>query len=470
MYLHEKNNQFRQYLKHKVNINEPETYINFSKIPEVIEVFNISKMNAMLKDHEKRSNLARNHQRIITYLGDTAGFLPLATLQDDIFQKLDQLQWAYPNFSAAIDFYRKEFALTECPDQWWFAANPLLMAGPPGVGKTAFCEELSKIVATHCEVISLSGMTAGFVLSGMSSGWSEGKPGRVVQSLAQGHRANPLIVIDELCKSGGDKRYSTLDPLHQLLEKDTAAAFVDEALETSTNCSHIVWIGTANKPELLPDSIISRFTLLEIKRPTPQEIENILFSIYQKIRRNYKWGERFTEKLSESVVNKIVDSKLEPRVIQRELIAACGNAALRNRGKSIDNGQYAINADDFTIPENFNKKVSMVMPVFSIASIHDEPEESIIDWSVHEASYGESNGRTHHLVGYIARQRLGRVSSAIQEFDRDKMRIKTSSGRIYNLEGQPGFNSDADYVWAHWKAINDVKKDVNVTNQYCLVH
>jgi hypothetical protein len=50
------------------------------------------------------------------------------------------------------------------------------------------------------------------------------------------------------------------------------------------------------------------------------------------------------------------------------------------------------------------------------------------------------------------------------------MRIKTSSGRIYNLEGQPGFNSDADYVWANWKAINDARDDVNVTNQYCLVH
>ncbi|MEY3787527.1 MAG: hypothetical protein RIQ94_983 [Pseudomonadota bacterium] len=470
MYLHEKNNQFRQYLKHKVNINEPETNIDFSRIPEVIEVFNISKMNAMLKDHEKRSNLAKNHQRIINYLGNTAGFLPLTTLQDDIFQKLDQLQCDFPNFSAAIDFYRKEFALTECPDQWWFAAQPLLMAGPPGIGKTAFCEELSKIVSTHCEVISLSGMTAGFVLSGMSSGWSDSRPGRVVHSLAQGHRANPLIVIDELCKSGGDKRYSTLDPLHQLLEKDTAAAFVDEALEISINCSHIVWVGTANKPELLPDSIISRFSVLEIKRPTHKEMKNVLKSIYQKIRRNHKWGERFTEELSQPVIDKIIESNLEPRIIQRQLIAACGNAALRNRWESINTGQHTINADDFTIPENINKKVRMVMPVFSIASIHDEPEESIIHWSVHEVSYGESNDRTHHLVGYITRQRLGRVSSAIQAFDRDKMRIKTSSGRIYHLEGQPGFNSDADYVWSHWKAINDAKDDINVTNQYCLVH
>lgn len=472
MYLREKNNKFRQHLKHKAKAkgNKTEADIDFSQIPEVIEVFSVHKMNAVLKDHDRRSNLYRNHQRFLDYLGDTAGFLPLATLQKDIFQKLDQLQLAFPNFSTAIDFYRGEFALSRCPEQWTFSANPLLMTGPPGIGKTAFCHALSKIVSTHCEVISLSGMTACFVLSGMSSGWSEGKPGRVVESLARGHQANPLIVIDELCKAGGDHRYSTLAPLHQLLEKGTSAAFIDEALEMSTDCSNIVWAGTANKPELIPDSIISRFAVREIKRPTPQEMENVLSSIYQKIRLNHKWGGQFTEKLSSSVVNKIIESKLEPRVIQRELIAACGKVAYRNREKTNENGPHEINADDFTIPENITKNVSVVMPVFNIASVHEEPEESMSQWSVHEVSYHKLNDKTQHLVGYIARQRLGRVSSAIQAFDRDKMRIKTSSGRIYQLEGLPGFNADADYVWAHWKAMNDAKDDVNVTNHYHWVH
>ena len=199
-------------------------------------------------------------------------------------------------------------------------------------------------------------MTAGFVLSGMSSGWSEARPGRLIHSLAQGKRANPLIVLDELCKSGGDKRYSTLDPLHQLLEKDTAAVFVNEALEISTNCSHIVWIATANRLDALPNSIISRFTILDIKPPTHEEMKNVLKSIYQKIRRNHKWGERFTEELSPSVTEKIIESNLEPRVIQRQLISAAGSAALRNRGQSV--GQHVILADNFTIPEN-NKKTRM---------------------------------------------------------------------------------------------------------------
>lgn len=479
MYLHEKNNQFRHYLKHKANFNAPNIEIDFSQLPELIEIFGIHKMHAILKDHEKRSNLYRNHERYIGYLGDTAGFLPLATLPRDIFEKLDELQVSFPNFSEAIDFYREQFALwlddqapssQLLPDQTPFSANPLLLTGPPGIGKTAFCQALAQVVSTHFEFISLSGMTAGFVLGGMSSGWSEGKPGRVVESLARGQRANPLIVVDEMDKAGGDKRYNPLDALHQLLEKGTSAAFIDEALEIATDCSHIVWAGTANQPELIPDSILSRFTVLEIKRPSPEEMKNVLCSIYQKIRLNHKWGERFAEQLSQSVINKIIESTLEPRVIQRELITACGKAALRNRGKTIENGQHEINADDFTPRVTVNKKVRVVMSIFGVASVHEEPEESIIHWSVHEASYSNSSDKTHHLVGYIARQRLGRVSSAIQVFDREKMLIKTRSGRVYHLKGQPGFNSDADYVWSHWKAINAVKNDVNVTDQYCLVH
>lgn len=274
----------------------------------------------------------------------------------------------------------------------------------------------------------------------------------------------------KLCKAGGNQRYSTFDPLHQLLEKDTSAAFIDEALEMSTDCSNIVWAGTANKPELIPDSIISRFAVLDIKRPTAQEMEKVLSSIYQKIRLTHQWGGRFTEKLSSSVVNKIIESKLEPRVIQRELIAACGKAAFRNRGKSLEKGPHEINADDFAIPGNVNQNVRVVMPVFNVASVHEEPEESMSQWSVHDVSYRGLKDRTQHLVGYIARQRLGRVSSAIHAFDRDKMRIKTRSGRIYQLEGLPGFHADADYVWTQWKAIHEAKDDVNVTNHYYWVH
>ena len=39
-----------------------------------------------------------------------------------------------------------------------------------------------------------------------------------------------------------------------------------------------------------------------------EEMKNVLKSIYQKIHRNHKWGERFTEELSPLVTEKIIKS------------------------------------------------------------------------------------------------------------------------------------------------------------------
>jgi ATP-dependent Lon protease len=474
MYAHDKNNQFRHYLKRKA-LSDKYAFeyeeIDFDELPEVVRIFNTRKMHAMLREHERKSNLHRNHQRYLDFLGDTAGFLQLALLSESIFDDLAALGEQFPNFSEVIDFYRHQFALARLAGRGAFAANPLLIAGPPGIGKTAFCQALARIVDTHFELVSFSGMTAGFVLGGMSSGWADGKPGRVVEALARGLRANPLIVMDEMDKVGGDKRYDPLGALYQLLEKETSAQFVDEGLEIATDCSKIVWVGTANDLGLIAEPILSRFTILDVRRPTPQQMENVLRSIYRNIRRGHDWGKEFSEELSPAVVRKIIISRLEPRLIQQELITACGKAVIRNAGKrSTANGLYDISPEDFNPRETVNLSKRIVMPIFAVAPVHEEPEETISRWSIREARFDEPNDQSRHVVGYVDRKGKGRVSSAIQSFDRDTMRIQTRSGRVYQLDGPPGFDPDAEYVWSHWKTLNQVRDERDVTQEYRLMH
>jgi ATP-dependent Lon protease len=110
------------------------------------------------------------------------------------------------------------------------------------------------------------------------------------------------------------------------------------------------------------------------------------------------------------------------------------------------------------------------MPIFAVAPVHEEPEETIMRWSIREVLFDAHNDKSHHLVGYISRQGKGRVTSAIQSFDRDTMRIKTRSGRVYQLDGPPGFDPDAEYVWAQWKALNHVREEADVTDHYSWLH
>ncbi|ABK06970.1 conserved hypothetical protein [Burkholderia cenocepacia HI2424] len=100
------------------------------------------------------------------------------------------------------------------------------------------------------------------------------------------------------------------------------------------------------------------------------------------------------------------------------------------------------------------------MALWNIASVMSQPEVSIARWRVLEIDAG-----TRHFVGADERDFSGRVSSAIVAFDYKMLRGRTRSGRVYQLVGLPGHSTNADYVWQHWCAINDVKSFSDVTKQ-----
>ena len=87
--------------------------------------------------------------------------------------------------------------------------------------------------------------------------------------------------------------------------------------------------------------------------------------------------------------------------------------------------------------------------IWQVASIKDNPEVTLDQWTVRQVM----PAGTLHFVGYHHAYREGRVSSAIIRFDPEAMRGVTKSGRIYQLRGDTGFNSDAEYVWDRWCGI-----------------
>ena len=109
----------------------------------------------------------------------------------------------------------------------------MLLLGPPGVGKTHFARELAQLLGTGMGFISMSSLTAGWVLSGASSQWKGARPGKVFETLVDGQYANPVMVVDEIDKAGGEHAYDPLGALYSLLEHDTAGRFTDEFAEVA---------------------------------------------------------------------------------------------------------------------------------------------------------------------------------------------------------------------------------------------
>jgi hypothetical protein len=99
------------------------------------------------------------------------------------------------------------------------------------------------------------------------------------------------------------------------------------------------------------------------------------------------------------------------------------------------------------------------------------PTKNLDSWSivkVVEANVGQESFE-FHIVGRDINECNGAVSSKIAEFDPHRMQAKTQSGRIYQLVGIPGHDSDADYVLRNWCRINQVAT-VDATQEFLHSH
>lgn len=106
------------------------------------------------------------------------------------------------------------------------------------------------------------------------------------------------------------------------------------------------------------------------------------------------------------------------------------------------------------------------MSIWRPDDVETTPSIVMINWKVYEVASPYWDGTSRHFVGYNKTEKAGRVSSEINSFDQDSMRGWTRSGRIYQLEGDPGTDEDAEYVWERWQKINDVISFNDVTEEY----
>jgi ATP-dependent Lon protease len=203
----------------------------------------------------------------------------------------------------------------------------MLLLGEPGLGKTWFAKRLAHALCTGFEFVSMSSLTAGWVLTGASAQWQNARPGKVAQTLIEGEYANPVVVLDEVDKSGGDHRYDPMGALYTLLERDTAATFKDEFIDVDMDASHILWVATANDDSAIPEPILNRMNVYAIERPDLDGSRKIALAVYREILDAHHWP--FPSEPSESVLERL--AAIPPRDMKKLLLDAFGTARLAGR-------------------------------------------------------------------------------------------------------------------------------------------
>lgn len=297
-----------------------------------LRIYDLEKVKGILSSLRNRSADADQRNRIKSICEELirqGEYRPYCELPET--SAFDDLAANYPNFKESIDVFKNAIALARIGDGR-LDIPPLLLVGPPGIGKTQVANEIAKVLATDFIEIRMETEQSGASLTGSSEFWSNTQVGLVFKALTNGKTANPVIMLDELDKVSGDPRYDPNAGLYSLLERETAKRFEDQSLRgVPVDASGIIWIITANNMALIPEPILSRVMVHQIRPPTADESLGIAHRLYTSIRNVKAWGPYFEPELRDDVAERLAE--MEPRRMKASLLTAFGRAAIASRGE-----------------------------------------------------------------------------------------------------------------------------------------
>ena len=254
---------------------------------------------------------------------------------------LDSLHADFPNFSAVTTLIQQRLLLCGLAPDRHIKLPPILLNGPAGVGKTAYCQRLAGLLTLRFEKIDLSSAVASFTMTGLDAGYGSGHPGRVWESL-QHDSLSVLWLLDEVEKANQESRHGGNQYLLGLLEPVSAARFVDNCTLLPIDASWICYIATCNDKSLIDAPLLSRFEVFDIPAPDVSQLRAIVCSIYRDLRSSEAWAEAFGETLDDAVIDAL--SGYTPREIRRRLIDGFAVAAGQSR-RTLQAGDISLKAD-----------------------------------------------------------------------------------------------------------------------------
>lgn len=285
-------------------------------------------------DVEVRERHARVRERLIARGPDRRLATPIAWRD-----AIAELERTLPHFGEPTRLLRNALALGEATRRP-VRVPPMLLLGPPGVGKTYFSHRVAEMMGAAHAAIAFDQPTAGSQLRGSDKYWSNSESGLLFNLICLGDCANPVILLDEIDKSSAGSGHRDLDPLAQLhgaLEPETARRTVDISTDIEFDASLVTYIATANSLRGLGMPILSRLEIFGIEPPEPSDAVEIARAVVGEVLHRLSLGDtmRFDRK------GLYVLAHLSPRLMMRTVEKAVAAAVAAGQGEVMESDLWA---------------------------------------------------------------------------------------------------------------------------------